>query len=53
MFELGMTQKEILSGQFNPVNLMSNPVKMVDTDICGKRPSRGSGCIGLNENMLF
>ena len=26
---------------------------MVATDMCGKTPSRGSGCMGLRENIHF
>ena len=56
MFGLGMAPKEILSRLFNPFNLkilVPGNVVMVAIDMCGKSPSRGSGYMGLRENVHF
>ena len=58
MFGLGMAPKEILSRLFNPFNLkildlyletwLWSPLICVE-----KSPSRGSGYMGLHENIYF
>ena len=57
MFWLGIAPKEILSCLFNPFildrRLVAPNVVMVDTDMCGKSPSRGSGYMELHKNMQF
>ena len=39
--------------QFEDIRLVPGNVVMVATDMCGKSPSRGSGYMGLRENIYF
>ena len=43
----------IQPSQFEVIKIVPESLAMVDTDTCGKSPSRGSGCMRLHKNMHF